>query len=99
VLAGVRLVASEVVALDGVEDLGERGLDVRGVEVVAGVGDRDCDAACAPLAWFTWPLSPPSSVTRAARSVPAAIAVGAPAIASTPTSPAPGEAARSQRGR
>jgi hypothetical protein len=42
VLAGVRLVASEVVALDGVEDLGERGLDVRGVEVVAGIGDRDC---------------------------------------------------------
>jgi hypothetical protein len=93
VLAGVRLVAAEVVALDGVEDLGERGLDVRGVEVVAGVGDRDALAACAPLAWFTWPLSPPSSVTRAARSVPAAMAVGAPAMASTPTRPAPGAAA------
>ena len=39
VLAGVRLVAAEVVALDGVQDLGERGLDVHGVEVVAGVGD------------------------------------------------------------
>jgi len=41
VLPGTRLVAPVVVALEGVEDLGERGLDVRGGEVVAGVRDRD----------------------------------------------------------
>jgi hypothetical protein len=41
VLAGVRLVAFEVIALERVEDLGERSLDVGGVQVRARVGDGD----------------------------------------------------------
>src|SRR5690606_36918576 len=40
-LAGVRLVAAEVVALEGAEDLGERGLDVGCIEIPTSVGNTD----------------------------------------------------------
>ena len=41
VLPGAALVAPVVVALESVDDLGERGLDVGGREVAARVRDRD----------------------------------------------------------
>ena len=93
VLACVRLVASLKWSSSTASGISrERGLDVRGVQVLPASARRPIQlAACAPLAWLAWPLA--RQAASSARAPCPRDRRGAPAMASTPTSPAPGDAA------
>ena len=67
-VAGVALVAAVVVVLEGVEDLGERGLDVRRGQVGASVGDGDGRRVARSLA-SRWPLKLLQSDTPSSRNL------------------------------